>query len=465
MNARRRIDKQKLVIVANRLPVRRSGHGAQRRWVLSPGGLVRALTPVLRTREGVWVGWWGSVGRAPEPFDHDGIHHLPVGLNRREFEQFYEGFSNRTIWPLYHDAVRWPEFRREWWSAYVAVNERFAAAVERVAARGATIWVHDYHLQLVPGMLRAARPDLRIGFFLHIPFPPQELFSQLPWRQQILEGLMGANAVGFQTRVGAQNFIQLARHYTPAARSRTGLTVDGRTVVAGDFPISIDHRQFEAVAADPEVRAKAADTRRRLGNRRIVLGVDRLDYTKGIHRRLRAFDELLTEGNGISAANCVMVQVAVPSREEVLHYAQEKRRVEETVGLVNGKHGQVGRSAVQYLHRSLDMKDLVALYLAADVMLVTPFRDGMNLVAKEFVATRLDDTGVLILSEFTGAAHQLKRALLVNPHDLDGMRGTLRRALTMPERDVKRRMRALRAVVRRQDVYEWANQFLDALET
>jgi len=456
-----------LVIVANRLPSRRVTRNGERVWAMSPGGLVSALRPVLEREDGAWIGWTGQAADEPEPFDLAGITNVPVALSREEVKRFYEGFSNRTIWPLYHDGVRTPEYRRIWWRAYERVNQRFAERAAEVASKGAAVWIHDYHLQLAPAMLRALRPDLRIGFFLHIPFPPPELFARLPWRRQLLEGLLGSDVVGFQTRVGAENFGRLAERFAGAERRTgtilTGAPGDERPVVARAFPISIDFKERERLAQSEKCRRRAATLRKKLGpNRKIILGVDRLDYTKGIDLRLKAFRELLQSGR-LSVQDCVLVQIAVPSRERVQEYIDLRRDIEEAAGSINGEFGDVGRIAVQYMHRSLPAERLAAYYAAADVMLVTPLRDGMNLVAKEYVASRVEDTGALVLSEFTGAAHELSDALLVNPHDVDGLEATIERALTMPAVEARRRMQSLRRVVREHDVHRWAGSFLEAL--
>jgi len=453
-----------LVVVANRLPVRRVGRGTQAEWKLSPGGLVSALMPVLAGRNAAWAGWSGIAGPAPRIGHFEGIDLRSVPLSRGELDDFYYGFSNGTLWPLYHDAIRWPEYHRQWWYPYRAINERFARAAASLAAPGGTVWVHDYHLQLVPAFLRELRPDLRIGFFLHVPFPPQELFAQLPWRREILEGLLGADLVGFQTRAAVANFAVLARRYTGARGSSMELGFRGRRVRLGAFPVAIDVKHFESLARTAETAERVRKLHERLGpGRKILLGVDRLDFTKGIDVRLRAFQELLSHGN-LSVEQCVLVQTAVPSRERVVTYADLKKRVEMLVGQINGQFADVGRVAVHYLHRDLSPEELIALYRAADVMVVTPLRDGMNLVAKEYVATRFDETGVLVLSEFTGAAEELGSALLVNPHDIDGLAATLNRALRMPKQEVRRRMRRARAAIQAHDVHDWGRAFLQALE-
>ena len=448
-----------LVVVANRLPVHRTDSG----WETSPGGLVSALMPILQRRRGVWVGWAGTATSEPAAFTHDGLYNVPVPLSEEEVRDYYEGFSNSTLWPLYHDACQQPQFHRHWWRPYVAVNERFAEIAAREAAPGANVLVQDYHLQLVPGMLRQARPDLRIGFFLHIPFPPVELFAQLPWRQRILEGLLGADVVGFQSRNGAQNFNRLVNRYTQYRGVGSSIDVEGRPVQVREFPISIDYKKIERLASDPATIQRAAEIRAELGeNRTVMLGVDRLDYTKGIDQRLRALHEILRAGRH-TVRDLVLVQVSVPSREKVDEYIEIRERIETLVGHINGEFGDVGKMPVHYLRRSLPLEELVAYYVAADVMLVTPLRDGMNLVAKEYCASRRDDTGVLVLSEFTGSANELERAVLVNPHDIDGMAATIERAIAMPRAEQVRRMRSLRQRVRKRTVYDWADDFTAVL--
>ncbi|MBC8091386.1 MAG: trehalose-6-phosphate synthase [Pseudonocardia sp.] len=432
------------------------------RWKRSPGGLVTALEPMLRGRDGAWVGWPGLADAEADPFVEDGLQLHPVMLTSKDVEDYYEGFSNGTLWPLYHDVVAPPAFHRHWWQAYVRVNNRFAEAVAEVAAPGATVWIQDYQLQLLPAALRKLRPDLRIGFFLHIPFPPTELFQQLPWRKQVVEGLLGADLVGFHTPGGVRNFRWLATRFTDAAPgARNEVTYEGRTVKLGAFPISIDSAHLDRLSRTPEVQQRAKQIRDDLGNpERVILGVDRLDYTKGIDVRLRAFEELLAEER---SGDAVMIQLATPSRERVEHYQTMRNGIEQSVGRINGSYARVGHPVLHYLHQSLPRDELAAFFVAADVMLVTPLRDGMNLVAKEYVACRSDLGGVLVLSEFAGAAIELKESVLVNPHDTDGVKNALHQALTMPTDDARKRMRAMRRQVMSHDVDRWARSFLDAL--
>jgi trehalose 6-phosphate synthase len=454
------------VVVANRLPVDlETLPDGGTRWKRSPGGLVTALEPMLRSREGAWVGWPGLADIEVEPFAEDGVQLHPVALSADEVADYYEGFSNGCLWPLYHDVIAPPTFHRHWWRAYARVNQRFAAAVSEVAAPGATIWIQDYQLQLLPAALRELRPDLRIGFFLHIPFPPNELFLQLPWRREIVQGLLGADLVGFQTIGGARNFRSLAIRLTGAKPGDGHLEVEvgDRKVKVGAFPISIDSAALDRLARSEPVQKRAAGIRADLGEpRRILLGVDRLDYTKGIDVRLTAFHELLSEGT-FSAEDVVLIQLATPSRERVEHYRQMRDDIELAVGRINGEYARVGHPVVHYLHQSLPREELAAFYLAADVMLVTPLRDGMNLVAKEYVACRFDLGGALVLSEFAGAAAELSQSYLVNPHDTDGIKNLIAKAVNAPGDENRKRMRALRRQVMTHDVDRWARSFLDVL--
>ncbi|MDQ3732512.1 MAG: trehalose-6-phosphate synthase [Actinomycetota bacterium] len=458
-------DGSDVVIVANRLPVDQVTEAdGSTSWQRSPGGLVTALEPFIRRRQGAWVGWSGAAGEAPEPFEDDGIRLLPVPLTADEIRRYYEGFSNASLWPLYHDAVERPQYHRSWWDCYISVNERFATNAAEVAGRNGVVWVHDYQLQLVPQMLRELRPDLRIGFFLHIPFPPQELFMQLPGRRRVVEGLLGADLIGFQRPQGASNFLQLARNLCDLKPSKGTVTVEGRTVRARAFPISIDAKSYDELANSAEVGERAMEIRKELGDpERIILGVDRLDYTKGIGVRLRAFGELLADEK-LVAPDTVLVQVATPSRERVQHYISLREEIEQMVGHINGDFGSIAGPAVHYLYQSVPREELAALYRAADVMAVTPYRDGMNLVAKEYVASRGDLGGALVLSEFAGAAAEFKQAYLVNPHDINGVKDALNRALSDPPADRRRRMQVLRRHLFSHDLDHWARSFFDALE-
>ena len=431
------------VVVANRLPVRRSVDGS-------------------------WVGWDGTAEGPSERWEFEGITLSSVGLTRRERDEYYGGACNETIWPLYHDAIETTQFHRETWAAYRAANQRFADAACAELADGGTVWVHDYQLQLVPRMIREQRPDARIGFYLHIPFPPLELFSRLPWRTQILEGLMGADVIGTQTPPDARNVLSGVRRFC-AVDDLTfagdgGVVRTGRdTSVVKAFPISVDFQAIAEQASTDEVELAVKELRRELGEpEHVLLGVDRLDYTKGIDLRLKAIHELLIE-HRLDPRKTAVIQVAVPSREDVQGYDTVRNRVEQLVGTINGDFGELGRPVVQYIHKNLPFSDLLVLYRAADVLLVTPFQDGMNLVAKEYVAARVDSTGALVLSEFAGAAEELSDAFLVNPYDTEGLKDQIEAAVTMDCEEQKDHMTSMRDTVARNDLAAWATAFLALL--
>ncbi|MGD2061751.1 MAG: trehalose-6-phosphate synthase [Acidimicrobiia bacterium] len=455
-NAERRV-----VVVANRLPIAYDGETGE--WRTSPGGLVSALTPILQQTRGSWVGWSGLPGEEFDPFSHSGINQVPVTLSQEEYEEFYVGFCNGTLWPLYHDSVRAPQFHRHWWRPYSKVNQRFAEVTAEVVGPHDVAWVQDYQLQLVPRMLRDLTEVHRIGFYLHIPFPPVELFAKLPWRRQVLEGLLGADVLAFQSRSSRTNFAVAARRLTGASGSSTKLEWQGRTVTLQVAPIGIDTSVFDDLAMSDETAIKAKEIRSQLGDPQvIVLGVDRLDYTKGIDLRMRALQTLLERRPDL-VGKVMLVQIAVPSREDVAEYKKIRADIEGLVGRINGDLAEVGRPPIHYLYRSVPIEELVAYYRAADVMFVTPLRDGMNLVAKEYVATRFDDTGALVLSEFAGAAEQLTQAFLVNPYDLDALADKLEEAIASLAVAENERMRALRTSVGAHDVFWWAERCLGAL--
>ena len=452
------------VVVANRLPVDRVvADDGSVDWRTSPGGLVTALEPVMRKHGGAWIGWHGAPDEELDPFDHDGYQIVPIPLSQQEFEEYYEGFSNATLWPLYHDTVAFPEFHREWWDAYVEVNRRFAERTAEVAAEGATVWIQDYQLQLVPQLLREMRPDLKIGFFLHIPFPPIEIFLQLPWREQIIQGLLGADLVGFQVPGAASNFRRLVRKRTKLRIDRDRVLLPDRVCHVKAYPISIDTEGFINLAHDPDVVAESDALLEELGHPKVVLlGVDRLDYTKGLRQRVRAIGELFEEGS-LDPADVVFMQVATPSRERVDEYRRLRDDIDQLVGRINSEVGGIGRPPIVYRHASFPRTTMAAMYRIADVMVVTPLADGMNLVAKEYVACHPKTSGALVLSEFAGAAQELRQAYLVNPYDLNGLKESIMRAVTDPRPVRQRRMRALKKQVLANTIDSWADSFLNDL--
>lgn len=455
------------VVVSNRLPVRRNDVNSD--WTVAPGGLVSAVKPVVAELGCAWIGWSGDIDDEEPAFTLDGMHLVPVALTGDDVEQFYEGFCNDTVWPLFHDFTEVHHFDRENWRRYVSVNMRFAQKAAQIADRSATVWIHDYHLMLVPELLRRLRPDLSIGFFLHIPFPALSIFARLPWRREVLRGLLGADVVGVQTAHDAHNVrnaitallsecVRSEQVYLPPRRGEVF-----RTVTVRDFAISIDVAAFAQLAADEAVRERARQIRHELADPKLlILGVDRLDYTKGIRHRLRAFGELFETGF-FEPGDAVLLQVASPSREGVPAYQALREEIEQTVGRINGEYSNLQSNPIHYQHREVDQREMVALYLAADVLMVTSLRDGMNLVAKEYVASRSDESGMLVLSEFAGAAAELTQAIIVNPHDIDDVKAALRSATTMSQSTIRHRMRSMREHLALHDVQRWAHEFMTAL--
>ncbi len=458
----------RLLIVSNRIPVTARVEEEQVNLDRSTGGLVTGLRGPHERSEGVWIGWPGELPRLNQRqrLQLEGrlaeLRLVPVYLTRREVHDYYEQVANGALWPVFHYSIARLPWHPHAWNTYREVNEKFAEAVARLYRSGDLIWVHDYHLVLLPAMLRRLLPEARIGFFLHIPFPAQEVFRVLPWREEILRGLMGADLIGFHTAAYVEDFSDSVRQVLGLEGAGDSLTCDGRTVALGDFPMGVDAAGWAGWAEDPEVREEVEAYRRDAQGRKILLGVDRLDYTKGIVERLMALEELL-EREESASEQARFVQVTVPSRERVEAYAALRRRVDELVGRINGKHTTPTAVPIHRLHKALPPQQVAALYCAADVLLATPVRDGMNLVAKEFVASRVDGDGVLVLSEFAGAASELREALLVNPYSVDRLAGTIRQALEMPEAERRRRMKAMRKRVMKHDVHRWVDSYLSAL--
>lgn len=460
----------RLLIVSNRLPVTASAVRGTVRLSPAHGGLATGLRPWHEHAGGQWIGWPGDVS-ALDVAQREALDRqlrdqsiIPVHLSADDIERYYNGFSNRVLWPLFHYLIDRVPVDAVGWDAYRAVNGTFADAVAMEYRAGDTIWVHDYQLMLLPALLRERLPEARIGFFLHIPFPSSEIFRTLPWRREILAGLLGADLVGFHTFAYLRHFVASLLHVDGVETDIDRIRINDRYVQLGVFPMGVDAGSFAALARDPSVIEQAAAIQREAGGRQIVLGVDRLDYTKGIPRRLEAIERLLLQDRGL-ADRMRFIQVAVPSRGDVDAYRRFKRHVEERVGGINGALGGLGSAPVHYVHRSLPTHELAALYCAADVMLVTPLRDGMNLVAKEFVASRVDEGGVLVLSEFAGAAAELNGAVVVNPYDVDAVAAAIRRGLSMPARERRSRMRILRQRVTAHDIHAWASGFLSRLQT
>ncbi|MGQ0658307.1 MAG: alpha,alpha-trehalose-phosphate synthase (UDP-forming) [Chromatiales bacterium] len=467
---------QKLIIVSNRLPfvVTRTEEG---RRVVKPaaGGLVTALLPVLRDHGGVWVGWTGTAdgetccGDALADAARDiGFQLVPVGLSEDEVQKFYMGFSNEIIWPLFHDLPSFCNFEPSYWQSYLQVSRKFARVVSDQADDADFVWVHDYHLINVANELRRLGRRLPTAFFLHIPFPPLDLFLMLPWRQALLRSLLDYDLIGFQTLRDRRNFITclrtLLRDVSVGGKGQVlNVRVGDRRIGVGHFPIGIDCGEFARSAASEEVRQRAAELHDYLPNRQLILGVDRLDYTKGILLRLTAFREALVRHPDLH--NCVtLIQVVVPSREHIRMYFDLRQHIEQMVSRINGEFTQPGGWVpIHYVFRSLEPLDLLAYYRAAEIGLVTPLKDGMNLVAKEYCTCSIEEDCVLILSEFAGAAAQLRGgALLVNPFDVEGVAEAIYRAYRMDPEERRRRMRRMRHEIQRRDVFWWVESFLKA---
>jgi trehalose 6-phosphate synthase/phosphatase len=457
----------RVIIVSNRLPVvAQRDRGAV---MLKPacGGVATGLHRVHEQAESIWIGWLGAPLSPTEPACAALVGELrqhrlrSVPLDVPEAHSYYDGVCNGVLWPLFHYQIdRLPVDLPEW-DVYRAVNARFADAIVHEYRPGDTIWIHDYHLLLVPDLVRKRLPNARIGFFLHIPFPATDVFRITPWRKEILKGLIGADVVGFHMPAYAAHFEDAVASILGLRAEPGHIAVAGRDVRIGAYPMGVDCEAFAQLASDSTVRQERDAL---VGNRQaqLLVGIDRLDYTKGIPRRLLAYERLLRDRPDLHG-RVRLIQVAVPSRDTVVAYQRFRKEIEEAVGRINGELGTPAWTPIHYLHHALTREQLAALYLAADVMLVTPLRDGMNLVAKEFVATRSDSDGVLVLSEFAGAAAQLPEAIQVNPYAIDDTAHAIAIALAMPPAERRIRMQALRARVKDADLGAWVVRFLDDL--
>ena len=465
----------KLVVVSNRLPVVLA-EGDAGEWQIqsSTGGLVSALTPVLSDKGGLWIGWPGTLGNVEldEPLALVGkdVGYIlkPVLLTQQEYDQYYMGFSNETLWPLFHDLQSRCNFDPGYWKSYQAVNRKFAEVVVANADPNDYVWVQDYHLMLVARELRTMGVEGKLGFFLHTPFPPPDLYLKLPWRMPMIQALLDYDLVGFQTRNDRNNFIHCVEalikglYAVDARRQISTIAMPNREVKVGSFPISIDFKEFAQRASDQGVADEAERLREAIAGHWLILGVDRLDYSKGIPERLRAFRNALERFDDLRN-NVSLVQVVVPSRENVPEYQRLKTEIEGLVGEINGEFTQPGWIPIHYVYRNLERVELLAYYRAADIALVTPLKDGMNLIAKEYCAASVEGRGVLILSEFAGAASQLRgKALLVNPYDIEGVADAIYRACTMSKDEGRYRMRRSRKSIASRDIFWWIDSFLRA---
>ncbi len=460
---------QRMLIVSNRLPIsieKRKGEIDMRP---SVGGLATGLKSFCELSNSVWIGWPGIVQeKIRQEMGDLGARLMsqhrcyPVFLAQRDLDPYYHGFSNKTLWPLCHYFTQYAVYEERYWKAYQRVNRVFADTVTAIARPDDVIWVHDYHLMLVPALLRERLPDASVAFFLHIPFPSYEIFRLLPWREVVLEGLLGADLVGFHTSDYVRHFLSSAHRLLGCEHAMGQVTVGNRVVKVDAFPMGIDYGRFARGRDDPQIQAKIEALKSDLLDQKVILSIDRLDYSKGIPHRLAAFAALLRQNRGYRG-KVTFLLVTAPSRERVEHYDSLKRQIEELVGRINGEYATFGWTPVRYLHRPQPFADLVALFNVADAYMVTPLRDGMNLMAKEFVASKADEKGVLILSEMAGVAKELGEALTVNPNNEAQVVRALVTALQMPSAETAERSRAMRKRIVRYDVAGWAEDFVSAL--
>jgi alpha,alpha-trehalose-phosphate synthase [UDP-forming] len=459
---------ERFLVVSNRLPYQLNLEGDQVRIKRGIGGLVTALDPILSLTGGVWIGWTGSYDPLPPRVELDpsitgakSYNLVPVSLTREQVEQFYLGYSNKCLWPLFHYFQEYCEFNKDQWQSYREVNRIYADAVIEAYEPGDLIWIHDYHLMLVPQMVRDEIPDARIGFFLHIPFPSSDVFMVEPNAEELLGGLLGSDLIGFHVDAYVNNFIDAVSTMTDHryTRGERAISVHGRTVKVGSFPISIDFDHFVDLASAPDMDEKIASIKRNYRAEILALGVDRLDYSKGILERLRAI-EIMLDRYPDTHGKFTFIQISAPSRTKVHAYQEMREAIEGMVGRINGRFGGKGCIPIDYRYQGIAQEDLVAYYRAAQLALVTPLRDGMNLVAKEYVASQIDEAGVLVMSRFAGAYQELEQAVIVNPYDPEVMADRIHDAIVMPESERVPRMRRMREVVRRNDIYWWLERFL-----
>lgn len=461
---------RRLVVVSNRLPY--NPHRAREGicYIKGSGGLVTALDPILRLSNGLWIGWDGGTGASmkgkrvtiSEPEGEESYQLRFVDLTEKEVSHYYYGFSNRTLWPIFHNFIGMSRFNSVHWKTYFKTNAYFAGTILEEANPSDIIWVQDYHLSLVPNFIRYQNPALKPYFFLHTPFPPYDTFRVLPWCKPILEGLLGSEKIGFHVKGYADNFLDCVEKIlnAPVDRESGVVELPGREVKVGFHPISIDYNAFRDTALTKQVMKRAQKHRSRIGDRVVILGVDRLDYTKGIKERLLAVERFL-ERYSRYRNRILFIQVAVPSRTRVEEYRVMKKEVDETIGRINGRFTGEGWPPIQYIYRLLSREELVAYYRIADIALITPGRDGMNLIAKEYVASQVDKQGVLILSEFAGAAEEQTEALLVNPYDIETVSETIYKAIKMPSGEKRARMEKMQDLLEERDIYYWVRDFFE----
>ncbi|PTX18798.1 trehalose 6-phosphate synthase/phosphatase [Pontibacter mucosus] len=457
----------KLIIVSNRLPVKLQEKDGELSYKTSEGGLATGLGSIYKQGDNLWIGWPGLVVTAPEKqqqiaSDLVGENMSPVFLTETEIKEFYEGFSNETLWPTFHYFSQYAIYDQQLWETYVEVNQKYCEAVVAQAGPEDTIWVHDYQLLLLPSMLRERLPDSTIGFFQHIPFPSYEVFRLLPWRKELLEGMLGADLIGFHTYDDMRHFLSSVNRIVGYGSMHGWVNTPNRSLLVDSFPMGIDYEKYAGTAATDEVMKRERIYKSNLNAEKIILSIDRLDYSKGIPQRLRAF-ELFLEKYPEFHDKVTLLMLVVPSRDAVEKYKELKEEVDELVGRINGKYSHISWNPIQYFYRSYPLETLSAFYRMADVALVTPMRDGMNLVCKEYVASKLDKKGVLILSEMAGASKELSDAVLINPNDINQMVESIYQALTMPEEEQVQHMANMQESLQRYNIHHWVSMFMDRL--
>ncbi|MFD2515120.1 bifunctional alpha,alpha-trehalose-phosphate synthase (UDP-forming)/trehalose-phosphatase [Pontibacter locisalis] len=457
----------KLIIVSNRLPVKLQEKEGELIFKTSEGGLATGLGSIYKEGDNIWIGWPGQVVEEPEKQkkvteDLKKENMLPVFLTETEIKEYYEGFSNETLWPTFHYFSQYAVYEQQLWETYVQANQKFCDAVAEQAGPDDTIWVHDYQLLLLPSMLREKLPDCTIGFFQHIPFPSYEVFRLLPWRKELLEGMLGSDLVGFHTYDDMRHFLSSVNRIVGHGSMHGWINLSSRSLLVDSFPMGIDYEKYAGIAKTEEVGRRANIYRNNLHAEKVMIAVDRLDYSKGIPQRLDAFEKFLAKYPEFQG-KVTLVMLVVPSRDEVEKYKELKEEIDEKVGRINGKFSDINWNPIQYFYRSYPLETLSALYRMADVALVTPMRDGMNLVCKEYVASRHDQSGVLILSEMAGASKELSDAILINPNDINQMVEALHEALTMPEEIQKVHMSSMQETIKRYNIHHWVSMFMDRL--
>lgn len=458
---------QRTIIISNRLPIKITGKRETMQYQSSEGGLATGLNSVYKQKDNIWIGWPGAIVEdAYKQQVRDKLKEqnlLPVFLTQEEINGFYEGFSNETLWPLFHYFPSYATFNPTNWDLYRTVNEKYAQVILEHIRPDDTIWIHDYQLMLLPGLIRKAMPNISIGYFQHIPFPSYEIFRSLPWREELLNGLLGADLIGFHTYDDVRHFISSVNRITNISGVTNELNVNNRSITVDSFPIGIDYNRYYHLAQEGNTYRGELKIKQVTGDSKVLISIDRLDYSKGITHRLEAYRFLL-ERHPELHGKIVLLHVVVPSRDNVPKYKEMKEEMDKLISDINGKYSTLGWQPIHHFYRSFPPNILSAMYKTADVALVTPMRDGMNLVSKEYVASKTDETGVLILSEMAGAARELSDAVIVNPNNIWDVAEKIYMALHMPVEEQKRRMYAMQNTVKRFDVFNWVNNFMEKLQ-